>query len=594
MRPRAVVDLEVYPNHFLMAFLDIETKKVRLFEHPLDIPAIWKILRHYTLVTFNGINYDMPLIRYALAGATESQLKTASDRIIQADLRPWVFEQEFGVSVNPETPHGTIDHIDLMGIPRGRAGLKTYAGRLHSPIIRELPFPPDTVLTEENKEVVRAYCTNDLSLTVDLYNALKVQLELRQSMSLQYDVDLRSKSDAQIAEAVMKSELQKLTHKIIKAPKEDGQMAFRYVAPAWMPKTETVKAFEAGLFSVSFMGKVLMPKEVNALKIKIAGVPYRVGIGGLHSEEKRCVYRSTVTKTYIDRDVTSYYPSILLNLNLFPKHVGQAFVDVYRTLVTRRLEAKKAGQLVIAETLKICINGLFGKTGNRFSPFYAPELMINITVTGQLSLLMLIEMLSGHEGIKVVSANTDGVTTEVEESMREVFAAIIEMWEDRTGFKTEETVYSSLHIRDVNNYIAVKANGHGVKVKGAYSEQFSLEKNPSNMICSRAVIDYLTLGASIEATICSSTDIREFLTIRKCAGGATYKGEYVGSVLRWYYSTNLEGHAFHYRNNGNLVARSTGGAPLPILPPAGVMPEDLDRDWYIQETYDMLADIGGA
>lgn len=57
---------------------------------------------------------------------------------------------------------------------------------------------------------------------------------------------------------------------------------------------------------------------------------------------------------------------------------------------------------------KIQINGTFGKTGSPYSVLFAPTMLIQTTITGQLSLLMLIEW---HEiyGIPVISANTDGV-----------------------------------------------------------------------------------------------------------------------------------------------------------------------------------------
>ena len=88
------------------------------------------------------------------------------------------------------------------------------------------------------------------------------------------------------------------------------------------------------------------------------------------------------------------YPSIILNLGLYPKHLGTAFLEVYRSLVERRLAAKKEKRTVEANTLKIVINGSFGKLGSKWSTLYSPDLMLQVTLTGQLSLLMLIERLT--------------------------------------------------------------------------------------------------------------------------------------------------------------------------------------------------------
>src|SRR5665648_505827 len=110
----------------------------------------------------------------------------------------------------------------------------------------------------------------------------------------------------------------------------------------------------------------------------------------------------------IDKDCTSYYPSIILGLRLYPTHMGDCFLEVYETIVNKRLEAKRNKDKVVANALKITINGSFGKLGSKYSNLYAPDLLIQVTLTGQLALLMLIEMIEGI-GISIVSGNTDGI-----------------------------------------------------------------------------------------------------------------------------------------------------------------------------------------
>ena len=55
---------------------------------------------------------------------------------------------------------------------------------------------------------MREYCHNDLHTTKILYDAIKPQIALREQMSEQYNIDLRPKSDAQIAECIIKHELE--------------------------------------------------------------------------------------------------------------------------------------------------------------------------------------------------------------------------------------------------------------------------------------------------------------------------------------------------------------------------------------------------
>src|SRR5206468_2305863 len=114
---------------------------------------------------------------------------------------------------------------------------------------------------------------------------------------------------------------------------------------------------------------------------------YKMGIGGLHSTESEVAHIAEADTLLLDRDVVSYYPSIILNQHLFPSHLGRDFLRVYRSIVERRVGAKKAGNKVVADSLKITINGSFGKLGSIYSILFAPDLMIQVTITGQLALL---------------------------------------------------------------------------------------------------------------------------------------------------------------------------------------------------------------
>ena len=123
------------------------------------------------------------------------------------------------------------------------------------------------------------------------------------------------------------------------------------------------------------------------------------GIGGLHSQEKSISVVSNETHVMRNADFASYYPFIILNQGLYPKHLGTKFLSVYRSIVETRLRAKADGNKLIAESLKITINGSFGKLGSKYSKLYSPNLMLATTITGQLTLLMLIEQLGitcGH------------------------------------------------------------------------------------------------------------------------------------------------------------------------------------------------------
>jgi hypothetical protein len=186
-----------------------------------------------------------------------------------------------------------------------------------------------------------------------------------------------------------------------------------------------------------------------------------------------------------------------------------------------------------------------------------------------------------------VSANTDGVVFIPNESSLFEPQVAIDWWEETTGFKTEETEYTALYSKDVNNYIAVKTDGT-TKLKGLYAPA-GMQKNNTNEICVEAAIAFLTKDTPLEQTIYECQDVRKFVTIRQVKGGGVYGGQYLGKVVRWYYAVNETRHV-EYATNGNKVAKSDGSRPLMELP--AVLPIDIDYQWYIDEAKSILSDVG--
>lgn len=244
-----------------------------------------------------------------------------------------------------------------------------------------------------------------------------------------------------------------------------------------------------------------------------------------------------------------------------------------------------------AESKKVSINGAYGKLGSKWSALYAPNLMLQVTLTGQLSLLMLIEALE-LDGISVVSANTDGVVLRFPDERIADVRAHIAAWEKRTGFSMEETQYRALFSRDVNNYIAIKPNG-SVKGKGAFAEP-SLSKNPQAAICGTAVKEFLAKGTPIAQTVIGCTDIRQFLVVRRVTGGAKLAEKPIGKVVRWYYGRGLS-EPMHYckaskHGTHNKVPDSDGAVPCMELP--DTFPADVDFERYISTANQILSDLG--
>lgn len=583
-----VFDLEIYSNYFLAAFLNVETGNVRYFEkydgHPLDIETIRRIVNSYELIGFNSSNFDLPILSLALAGASNEQLKKACDAVITNNIRYWQFEKKFGVQIVK------ANHIDLIEVAPGTASLKLYGGRMHCPTLQDLPIEPDASISVEDRANLRSYCANDLATTAELAKTLKQQIDLRRTMSGEYKQDLRSKSDAQIAEAVIRAQVSQIMGFDVEKPALDRNAVFRYQKPGFIVfDTEPLQNLLGQILQADFYlsdgGKVLEPDALRT-EIKIGNSVYRLGIGGLHSSEKRAAHVSDDEFVLIDRDVASYYPAIILNCGLYPQQMGEAFLAVYRDIVAKRLAAKHNGNKVVADALKITINGSFGKFGSQYSRLFSPNLLIQTTVTGQLALLMLIESLE-LRGIPVVSANTDGVVIKCPRAKLDVLADLVFAWECVTGFETEETRYKALYSRDVNNYVAIKDGGY--KAKGVYAPT-GIHKNPDAQITVDAAIAYLIHGKPVADTIRACSDIRQFVKVRRVnGGGAVYGDQFLGRVVRCYYARGAEG-AIHYKVNGYKVPDTDGARPLQVLPEQ--FPTDVDFDRYIADAESILTDIG--
>jgi len=590
MKKLAVLDIECYPNYFLVAIKGHESKKLLTFDtitrlSHADIKRLRNIMRSYTTFGFNSIKYDIPMIAYALAGASCEQLYKASKAIIENNQPDWMTYR----NLNLDAP--TWDHFDISEpAPAVMISLKNYGTRVGSRKLQDLPFDPHLFLTQPQMDELKAYCQNDLDVTIDLYDAIADRIALRVSMGEEYGMDLRSKSDAQIAEAVITSELKKVGVNATKPELPSGYRA-KYTAPDFIRfDDEDLMQLKEMIEEISFKtqanGQVKMPTELANRKIVIGNTTYKMGIGGLHSQEKSLSVVSDDDNVMRNADVASYYPAIILGQGLYPKHLGKKFLTIYKRIVDRRIKAKREGNKLVADSLKITINGSFGKFGSKYSKLYSPDLLLATTITGQLSLLMLIEQLEAN-GIPVMSANTDGVEYYCPRDKVALAKTIIFDWELVTGYDMEHGEYQALHAANVNNYVAVY-DGY-TKAKGIYAET-TLSKGLQTPIVYEAIRRYLLDGSRIEKTINDCAIVNDFLSARTVKGGAVWRGNYLGKMVRWYYSAS--GESIHYKLNNNKVPKSDGARPMMDI--TDELPDDLDRQWYIDEAVSKLKDLGVA
>lgn len=626
-RPIAFFDLECYRNYFLCKFLfpdNTTVDYVMLPDQPLNRVGILAVLAKYTIVGFNSQGYDCPILALALSGASNQMLKDANDAIIMGGLKYWEFYERYNVAFPVK-----INHIDIMEVlPGVRIGLKAYAGIAHCETIQDLPIDPSQNISPIERIGLSTYCGNDLRVTKRLYEIAceKEWIPLREHISADIGIDVRSKSDAQIAEAITRA---KLGFKPIPIQRPSGH-TFLYKTPANISfKTQqlqdVLRIVQTSPFTVLHKDEELsevdadgnkiksgirMHKDIASIRIKISSSVYKFGAGGLHSQESGVWYESTATHEICDSDAGSYYPKNIINQRLYPEQCGERQLSIYTDTYRERIAAKKAGRKKEANSKKIVLNGWFGKLGSKYSMAYAPELLMQVTISGQLMLLMLIEELE-LAGISVVSANTDGIVTRCPTPLIPRRNAIMNAWEVSQDMELEHAVYKGIYFRDVNNYFALAPNPKTgeveVKRKGIFTVAEvgsgpSSSKAPHREICTDAVIAYIKDGVPLDETIYRCRDIRKFVSVRVVKGGAVQFAENVlgfdnpepndkcdtvlGKVVRWAYRRDYTG-AIHYKTNGNQVADSTGAWPLMTLPDE--FPDWIDYEYYVAHAKKLLA-----
>lgn len=607
---RLVWDTESYPNYWSAGFTNVRTGRSLIFEDSrefglsFDRAKLDWVLRSFTLIDFNGEGYDRHTAAVAIKpGTSDIHMYEATQQIIEQGVPGWMVVRSFGAR------KVQMDHIDLIQLTPLAPSLKIMAGRLGSALMMDLPFKPGTFLSWDQTRILRWYMFNDNRNTLLVYNAHADNIKLREEFGKQYKVDLRSKSDAQIAEVIFRAETRKLTGHDPEPVEFRG--SFKFQMPAWVKfKTPELQRLYQDVVEAEFVvgetGYVQEPEAFKDRKLAIGNGLYSFGIGGLHSNEKsigHCIFNRRNEQVYIlrDHDVASYYPKLILNSGFYPPAIGPAFVAIFQGIVDRRLKEKAIDSKgVWALGLKIVANGTFGKTSDPYSVLYYPPLMVQTTISGQLALLMMIEraVLAGFE---VTNANTDGVVIKTLVHEDEALKAEVKQWEVETGLEMEANDYVATFSRDVNSYIAIDKK-YKAKRKGWYSKAGTngkpnneeIKKNPTCEIVADAIEALLTKGTPVAETLRNCRDINKFVTVKQAQGGGAFVEPgcppvYLGKAVRFYKSAGSAGEIITVKK-GHLVGGSEGCKP--IMRYDGQFPADVDLDHYGMMVSEHLALIG--
>ena len=581
-----VFDTETLPNRTLFCAKNIETGEwFDLWRHEDDAPA--RLARFVqqpdtTFIGFNSKSFDNIIVAAFCLGRTEMQIKLIADDVITNRVAPWNAMRKYNLR------DIIIDDVDLIEVAPSFVGLKAYGARMHMPKLQDMPIAHDELITEEQEPMLMEYCHNDVDTTAELLNQLEGELLLRVDMSRKYGTDMRSKSDSQMAEQAY------ITSMGLKRKDNEVPKTVRYTPPAFLKFMDAelqglLDRVSEHVFNMNpATGHVQLPDFLGEQTIKFGTGEYQLGVGGIHSVHDKQVCYVAGDDVICDIDAASFYPSIILECGFIPEALGKPFVDEYRKIYERRLEAKRNGDKTTDATLKISLNGTFGKLASRYSVLYSPDLMLAVTLTGQFTLLMLIEWLE-RAGAVTLSANTDGIAIRFSQEQKELIEKVVSRFSEVSRFSFEYTPYRALAMKDVNNYIAVKPD-RKLKVKGIYAP-LSLRKNPTAQVAADAVGKWLASGQSFEDTI-RSAPFTDFISARNVTGGGQQDGSYLGKVVRWYQSTDASLPPIVYQKNGNKVPKTDGARACMTLLDKVTHPEDLDYEWYNKEAIKIAIAVG--
>lgn len=291
----------------------------------------------------------------------------------------------------------------------------------------------------------------------------------------------------------------------------------------------------------------------DALNVVVDGLEYVCGTGGIHASlDSEITYSSSETKI-IDVDVASMYPSLSIANGCYPEHLGEKFCDIYEGLfIQRRSHAKGTAENAM---LKLALNGVYGASNDQYSPLYDPMFTMKITINGQLSLMMLSEQLLKVDGLRIIMANTDGVTFVCPADKEELAVKVYNEWEKTTGLILERADYKMMAQADVNSYIAVTTSGK-IKTKGRYVyDGLGWHQNQSTLVIPMAAVKYLVDGTPIEDTILNHTDTYDFMARTKVPKSSSL-------VL-----TAEDGTEEQLQNTCRYYVSKTGGSMVKIMPP---------------------------
>ena len=542
------LDTETYPNCFILVAQIIDTPFTFTFEISDRIDQsedlyyfLNRIDRAYG---FNLLGFDGPIIHMFMRMGGKCTPKILYDKaqaiIDSQDTDKWAH------SVYPSDR--AFEWVDLYRINHFNnkartTSLKALEFNMRMDDIRDLPFKVGTVLTHNQIQTLREYCAHDVRATEMFRVECLNMITFREELGKKYDKDFMNADDVKIGSTIFEImltrsnvELYEYSHSG-RTPRQTPRpvIHLKDAIPPWIEFDRP--EFNRTLAWLKQQSITETKGVFKDLTTTVDGFTVVFGLGGIHGSVENMIIESDDEVVIESVDVSSMYPNISIANRFYPEHLGETFCDVYKQIYDLRKTFAK--DTVENAAYKLAANGTYGKTNDKFSPFYDPLFTIKITLTGQMVICMLIEKLLKVPSVALIMTNTDGLEYTVHVDYIEAAKSVCSEWEKLTGLVLERARYQKMFIRDCNNYIAVYENGK-VKRKGAYEYVTGWHQNAGGLVVPKVAEKVLIEGAPIVETVRNWPDLMDFMLRTKVprTGYLQWGKDAVQNVSRYYVAEN--------------------------------------------------------
>lgn len=547
-KPAYVYDIEVFKNVFHCTVFDTEKEELHKFECSIRKNNIEDMCKFFMykdayFVGYNNIHYDNPIVNYCIEFFSNSSY--TYDRICESifNLSCTITSDKDNLDAWKRWKYAnnflTLDLLTMYYSTALRVSLKEMQVTMMYKNVQEFNCDWQAPLAEQEIDEMIAYNINDVMSTTELLNRSEDMINLRIDIEKTYNINCLSKDNVNMGMQILAEEYMRKTGipwKILKDLRSpaDTIILEKVILPFIKFETPILQQLLSEMKSL-----IVSPgRKGYEKKFLMQNLTYSVGVGGIHSINTPELIIPNEDELLIDADVASLYPSMLLNFDCYPQHLGAIFKETYEDIRVRRLEAKKKKDKLTDITLKYALNGLSGNLQNEYSWCYDPYAVMKIRINGQLLLLMLTEQLI-KLNCEIIQINTDGVFFKCKKDIYPKVQEQFEWWQNLTGLVLEEDRFKAFYQLAINDYFGVYENGK-VKEKGCFITDVILGKGLTPKIIPKAVIKYFLEGIKPQDYIKSCTDIKDFLMSEKT--GKQWHVEYNSQpqqrTNRFYASTN--------------------------------------------------------